>query len=185
MLPIAIAGQVTFPGGSINPDTFVLSLPLFYQQAWLGVVVYIGGLAAATSMVVVAAIVLSTMISTEILTPTILKFRLFNTKEAPQLSGFFLSLRRIAIAIILLLAFAFERLIDQQNHLAGIGLLSFVLLSQVAPAIIGALYWRKATTKAALIGLTSGGLIWLYTLLLPLIFPSADWLQMALGKFHG
>jgi len=176
VLPIAIAGQVTFPGGSINPDTFVLSLPLFYQQAWLGVFVYIGGLAAATSMVVVAAIVLSTMISTEILTPTILKFRLFNTKEAPQLSGFFLTLRRFAITIILLLAFAFERLIDQQNHLAEIGLLSFVLLAQCAPAIIGALYWRTATTKAALAGLTVGGLVWLYTLLLPLIFPNADWI---------
>lgn len=177
VLPIAIAGQVTFPGGSINPDTFVLSLPLFYQQAWLGVFVYIGGLAAATSMVVVAAIVLSTMISTEILTPTILKFRLFNTKETPQLSGFFLTLRRIAIVIILLLAFAFERLIDQQNHLAGIGLFSFVLLSQFAPMIIGALYWRKATTKAALTGLIAGALVWLYTLLLPLISPNADWVS--------
>ncbi len=177
VLPIAIAGQATFPGGSINPDTFVLSLPLFYQQAWLGILVYIGGLAAATSMVVVAAIVLSTMITTEILTPTILKFRLFNTKETPQLSGFFLTLRRVAIAIILLLAFAVERLISQQNHLADIGLFSFVLLSQFAPAIIGALYWRKATTKAALIGLTAGGLMWLYTLLLPLVFPNADWVS--------
>ena len=175
VLPIAIAGQLTFPGGSINPDTFVLSLPLFYQQAWLGVVVYVGGLAAATSMVIVAAIVLSTMISTEILTPTILKFKLFNSKEAPQLSGLLLNLRRISIIIILLLAFVFERSINHQSHLASIGLLSFVLLTQFAPATIGALYWRKATSTAAFTSLVIGSFIWLYTLLLPIVFPQASW----------
>ena len=68
VLPIAIAGLITFPGGSVDADTYVLTLPLFFQQAWLGVLVYIGGLAAATSMVIVSAIVLSTMISTEVIT---------------------------------------------------------------------------------------------------------------------
>ncbi len=177
VLPIALAGQITFPGGSVDADTYVLTIPLFYQQAWLGVVVFIGGLAAATSMVIVAAIVLSTIISTEILTPLVLRFRLFNSKQTQQLSGLFFTLRRISIAVILLLAFAFERMIDQQNHLASIGLLSFVLLAQFAPATIGALYWRRATTKGALTGLVVGSLVWLYTLLLPAIMPNAAWLQ--------
>ena len=180
ILPIAIAGQLTFPGGSVDPDTYVLTLPLFYQQAWLGVVVYIGGLAAATSMVIVSAIVLSTMISTEILTPLVIKFRLFNNKQALQLSGLLLNLRRCSIAIVLLLAFLFERLVDHQNHLASIGLLSFVLLSQFAPATIGALYWRKANTKGALSGLIVGSIVWLYTLLLPALMPSSSWLDAGL-----
>ncbi len=184
VLPIAIAGQLTFPGGSVDADTYVLTIPLFYQQAWLGVVVYIGGLAAATSMVIVAAIVLSTMISTEILNPLMLHFRLFNSKKAPQLSGLFLNLRRFAIAIILLLAFAFERLIDQQNHLASIGLLSFVLLAQFAPAAIGALYWRKATAKAALTSLLVGSFVWLYTLLLPTLMPDVAWVTNGLFGLH-
>ena len=177
VLPIAIAGQLTFPGGSVDPDTYVLTLPLFYQQAWLGVVVFIGGLAAATSMVIVAAIVLSTMISTEVLTPISLKLRLFKLKPDQQLSGFFVYLRRISIAVILLLAFSFERMLDQQNHLATIGLLSFVLLAQFAPATIGALYWRKATTKGALAGLIVGSFVWLYTLLLPVLLPAATWVE--------
>ncbi|QOL26054.1 PAS-domain containing protein [Thalassotalea sp. LPB0316] len=177
VLPIAIAGLLSFPGGSVNPDSFVLSLPLFHQQAWLGVLAYVGGLAAATSMVVIAAIVLSTMISTEILTPVILKFKLYSSKAAPQLSGLLLNLRRITIAVILLMAFTFERLVGQQSHLASIGLLSFVLLSQFAPAVFGALYWRKATTSAALSSVLIGSMVWLYTLLLPLIFTTASWVE--------
>ncbi|WNC68751.1 PAS domain-containing hybrid sensor histidine kinase/response regulator [Thalassotalea nanhaiensis] len=177
VLPIALAGQITFPGGSVDADTYVLTIPLFYQQAWLGGVVYIGGLAAATSMVIVSAIVLSTMISTEVINPITLRFRLFNSKQTEQLSGLIINQRRFAIATILLLAFAFERSINQQNHLAAIGLLSFVLLSQVAPATIGALYWRKATTKAALISLIVGSTVWLYTLLLPTIFPESNWVN--------
>jgi len=181
VLPIAIAGQLTFPGGSVDADTYVLTIPLFYQQAWLGILVYVGGLAAATSMVIVAAIVLSTMISTEVINPLILRWRLFNSPQAPQLSGLLLNQRRFAIAAILLLAFAFERYIDQQNHLAAIGLFSFVLLAQFAPATIGALYWRKATTTAAFTSLLLGSITWFYTLLLPTVLPGAEWL--ASGPF--
>ncbi len=177
VLPIAIAGLITFPGGSVDADTYVLTLPLFFQQAWLGVVVYIGGLAAATSMVIVSAIVLSTMISTEVITPLTLKFKCFSKAESPQFSGLLLKQRRLAITAILLFAFVFERSINQQSHLASIGLLSFVLLSQFAPAIIGALYWRKANGKGALTGLIAGSVMWFFTLLLPIIAPNLIWLQ--------
>ncbi|AWB58500.1 PAS domain-containing hybrid sensor histidine kinase/response regulator [Colwellia sp. Arc7-D] len=177
VLPIAIAGLITFPGGSVDADTYVLTLPLFFQQAWLGVVVYIGGLAAATSMVIVSAIVLSTMISTEVITPLTLKFKYFSKEGAPQFSGLLLKQRRLTITAILLFAFAFERSINQQSHLASIGLLSFVLLSQFAPAIIGALYWRKANGKGALTGLIVGSVMWLFTLLLPIIAPNLSWVQ--------
>lgn len=182
VLPIAIAGQLNFLGGSVNPDTFVLSLPLMYQQPWLGMVAYIGGLAAATSMVVVAAIVLSTMISTEVLTPTILKFRLLNSTGSAQLSGMLLKLRRISIAVILILALIFERLVSVHSHLASIGLMSFVLLSQFAPAVVGALYWRRATTNGAFCSVLIGSCVWLYTLLIPLIWPDAAWINT--GPFY-
>ncbi len=182
VLPIAIAGQLTFPGGSVNADTYVLTIPLFYQQAWLGITVYIGGLAAATSMVIVSAIVLSTMVSTEVVTPLILKFNLFTSKQKLQLSGLLLNFRRASIAIILLLAFTFERIIDHHNHLASIGLLSFVLLSQFVPATIGALYWRQANAKAALTGLIAGSFVWLYTLLLPTLMPHSQWLTTGLWQ---
>ena len=172
VLPIALAGQSLFPGGNVDADTYVITIPLFFQQAWLGGLAYIGGLAAATSMVIVATIVLSTMVTTEIVNPLLLHYNSFVSQQKTQLSGVLLNIRRVAIALLLLLALAFERIIDQQNHLATIGLLSFVLLSQLAPLVIGALYWRKATTNAALISLIVGSSIWLYTLLLPSLLPS-------------
>ncbi|WP_448211812.1 hybrid sensor histidine kinase/response regulator [Colwellia sp. MEBiC06753] len=184
ILPIAIAGLITFPGGSVDADTFVITLPLFFKQSWLVLLVYIGGLAAATSMVIVATIVLSTMLSTEIINPLLLKRQSRLTKDRPQLSGLILNLRRITIAILLLLAFAFERIIGPQNHLATIGLLSFVLLSQLAPLVVAALYWRQATTKGAMVGLLSGSLVWLYLLLLPVLFADANWISQGLFGWH-
>ncbi len=177
ILPIALAGQILFPGGGVDADTYVITIPLFFQQAWLGGLVYIGGLAAATSMVIIASVVLSTMVTTEIITPLLLRHKNLLDKQKNQLSGLLLNLRRIAIALLLILAFIFERTIAQQSHLAGIGLLSFVLIAQVAPLVIGALYWRQATSKAALIALIAGSLIWLYTLLIPSLFPQASWLE--------
>jgi len=180
VLPIALAGQSLFPGGSVDADTYVITIPLFFQQAWLGGLVYIGGLAAATSMVIIATVVLSTMVTTEIINPLLLRRKTFLVEKNSQLSVLLLNLRRIAIALLLLLSFMFERTIAEQNQLAGIGLLSFVLLSQLAPLVIGALYWRKATSKAALIGLITGSIIWLYTLLLPSLWPNSAWVTMGL-----
>ncbi|MCW8831787.1 MAG: hybrid sensor histidine kinase/response regulator, partial [Colwellia sp.] len=180
VLPIALAGQSLFPGGNVDADTYVITIPLFFQQAWLGGVAYIGGLAAATSMVIVATIVLSTMVTTEIVTPLLLRNNRFVTTQKTQLSSVLLNIRRVAIALLLLLALVFERIVDQQNHLATIGLLSFVLLAQLAPLVLGALYWRKATSKAALIGLIVGSVIWLYTLLLPSLLPHSTWLSSGL-----
>ncbi len=184
VLPIALAGQQLFPGGNVNADTYVITIPLFFQQAWLGGLAYIGGLAAATSMVIVATIVLSTMVTTEIVTPLLLQYNNFVGKQKTQLSHLLLNMRRIAIALLLFLSFTFERIINQQNHLATIGLLSFVLLSQLAPLVIGALYWRKATKKAALIGLIIGSIIWLYTLLLPSLVPNSLWISNGLFNIN-
>lgn len=177
ILPIALAGQSTFPGGSVNADTYVLTLPLFFQQAWLSVFAFIGGLAAATSMVIVAAIVLSTMFSTEIINPIMLRLQWGNKKSSTDLPKRLLNSRRFSIGIILLLAFGFERVISKQDHLASIGLLSFVLLAQFAPAVVGALYWRKATTKAVLAGLIVGTFVWLYTLLIPSVLQDVTWVK--------
>ncbi|NNJ72745.1 MAG: histidine kinase, partial [Enterobacterales bacterium] len=142
VLPIAMAGQITFPGGSVNADTYILTLPLSMQQEWLSIFVYIGGLAAATGMVVVAAIVLSTMFTTEILSPLLIRSHRSSKKAAKQFSGLLLNARRVSIVVMMLLALIFERLVSQQSHLSSIGVLSLVLLAQFAPAVIGAMYWR-------------------------------------------
>lgn len=180
VLPIAMAGQITFPGGSVNADTFILTIPLFLQQQWLSIFVYIGGLAAATTMVIVAVIVLSTMFSTEILTPILLRSKATTQGANLQFSTQLLNARRISIAGIMLLALLFERLVSQQSHLSAIGVLSLVLLAQCAPAVIGALYWRSATSNGAVYGLVVGSITWFYTLTIPTIWPEASLMQEGL-----
>ncbi len=174
VLPIAMAGNHIFPGGGVNADTYILSIPLFTQQEFLSILVFIGGLAAATSMVIIAAIVLSTMVSTEIITPLLLKLNKAQADDQAAYSHRLLIYRRTAIAVIMLLSLLFERLVNQQSHLSSIGILSLVLLAQFAPAVIGALYWRKANSLGAILGLLSGGLVWCYTLLLPLLAPESS-----------
>ena len=190
VLPIAIAGLVTFPGGAISPDTFMLTLPLYHQQSLLSLLVFLGGLAAATSMVIVASIVLSTLITTEIANPILIKSRFVGlltsnkkttkTQQASSLGPLLLYIRRCVIAVILLLSLSFERLISQQNELASLGLLSFVLLAQCAPALIAALYWRQASSMGAMWGLIAGCLVWIYCLLIPAVWPNLDLNQYGL-----
>lgn len=177
VLPIAIAGLITFPGGSVNADTYILTLPLYFQQEWLSILVYIGGLAAATSMVIVASIVLSTMVSTEIITPTLLRFNPNYVNQNQHFSAILLNFRRFSIVGILMLSLLFERLVNQQSHLSSIGILSFVLLAQFAPAVIGALYWRKASSSAALSSILVGSFLWFYALLLPNLWPSLTFIS--------
>ena len=176
ILPIAIAGQNLFPGGSVAADSFVLTIPLFFHQPWLAGFTYIGGLAAATSMIIVATIVLSNMVSTEVVNPLLFNYKNLNEKNNTKISSFLLNIRRLTIVLLLLLALAFERVISQQSLLASIGLLSFVLLAQLTPLVIGALYWKKSTTKAALIALSIGSVTWFYTLLIPTIWPDSAWI---------
>ena len=190
VLPIAIAGLITFPGGSVSADTFMLTIPLLHQQAWISIFVYIGGLAAATSMVIVAAIVLSTLITTEIVSPILLKLRFLQSRitsplqkptQNQEISGLLLYIRRISIAAILLLSLLFDYVFNQNSQLASIGLLSFVLLAQTAPAVLSALYWKNASSKGAMWGLITGCLLWTYCLLIPTIWPNAHWIH--LGPF--
>jgi len=184
VLPIAMAGQLTFSANSVNADTYILTLPLSMHQEWLSLFVFIGGLAAATSMVIVAVIVLSTMFTTEILSPALIRSNPNQAQQNTHFSNLLLNARRISIVGIMLLALIFERLLSQQSHLSSIGLLSFVLLAQFAPAVIGALYWRIASSNGAVYGLIVGSIIWFYTLLVPTLWPESSLVSQGMFSLH-
>ena len=153
MLPIALAGEQIFSSQAVNADTYILTLPLFFQQQWLSIFVYIGGLAAATSMVIVAVIVLSTMFTTQILGPGLLRLKPALFRKDRQFSKKLLMARRISIAGLMLLALLFERMLSQQSHLSSIGILSFVLLAQFSTPPLQTLpskHWVAATTVIAI-----------------------------------
>lgn len=169
VIPIAAAGLLRF-GQDINPDTFVLALPMDGGQGWLTLFVFIGGLSAATAMVIVATVALAIMISNDIVVPLMLRGHseeeLVNA-GGRDMSSRLLTIRRLAIFAILLLAYAYYRAAGDTAALVSIGLLSFAAIAQFAPAFLGALFWRRATALGALSGLTGGFAVWCYTLLLP------------------
>ena len=166
VVPIALAGMLTFAPGAVDSDMYVLALPLAARSDLLTLIAFVGGLSAATSMVIVESVALANMVSNDIVVPTMLKRRERLITEGADVGRMLLTVRRVAIVVILLLAYMYYRSAGAAQ-LASIGLLSFAAIAQLAPAFFGGLFWRRATARGAMAGMTVGTLMWAYTLLLP------------------
>ncbi len=167
VLPLAVIGRLVMPLDTPY-DTYLLSLPLHYNQSWLAILVYIGGFSAAASMVVVSVIAISIMVSNNLLMPFLLKTRTAKIEGFALPSQRLLEIRRLIIIIVLFLAYAFYVLISKGFPLVSIGLTSFAAVLQLAPAILGGLFWTKANKKGAIMGMIAGFTIWFMTLFIPL-----------------
>ena len=177
VIPIALAGQLTFAGTSVDADTFVLTLPMEHDQAALSLFAFLGGLSAATGMVIVETIALSTMVCNDLVMPGLLR-RWKRMSPEVDLSRLLLNIRRGAIVVILLLGYLYFHLAGEAYALVSIGLISFSAVAQFAPAMLIGLYWRGGTRAGALAGLLAGFAVWVYTLLLP-SFAKSGWLPAA------
>lgn len=177
VLPIAIGGKISFAGLASDADMFVLTVPLHFDQTQLALFAFIGGLSAATSMVIVASIALSTMVCNNLVMPLLLRWEWVNLTERGDLSALLLNIRRASILIILLLGYGYFRIASESYSLVTIGLVSFSAAAQFAPAIIGGIFWKGGSSRGALTGLSLGFLVWLYTLLLP-SFAQSGWLPI-------
>ncbi|AFK52771.1 sensor histidine kinase [Tistrella mobilis] len=166
VVPIAVTGLNRLPPDA-NPDLYVLTLPLDAGQDVIALMAFIGGFSSATSMVIVSSIALSTMISNHIVTPLALRFSSLSDANAETVRSFILGSRRASILFIILLGFLYFRLAATAGALADIGLISFCGAAQFLPALVGGLYWRRATHKGALAGMIAGFLVWAYMLFLP------------------
>ena len=166
-MPIALYGLATMPADS-NPDMFVLTLPMVARQDALALLVFIGGFSSATSMIIVASIALSIMVSNHIVLPFMLR-HVPNSEEAREqdIARLLLRARRISIAGMLGLGFLYFRLTSESAALAPIGLISFAGVAQFLPAMLAALYWRNANVRGAFAGIFIGFAVWAWTLFLP------------------
>ena len=166
VIPIALAGLLTFAPGQVDSDMFVLALPLAAHSDLFTIAAFVGGLSAATAMVIVESVALAIMVSNDIVMPLVLQRREALITGRDDVGGLLLIVRRMAIFAILFLAYVYYRLAGDAQ-LASIGLLSFAAIAQLAPAFFGGLIWRRGTARGALAGMTVGILTWAYTLLLP------------------
>ena len=173
VLPIALGGLLHFGPGGADPETFVLSLPLANDAPALALAAFIGGLSAATGMIIVEAIAVSTMVSNDLVMPLLLRLK---RRTGGDLSAVPLAVRRIVIVVLLLLGYLYFRIAGEAYALVSIGLISFAAVAQFAPALLGGIYWKGGTRAGALAGLGAGFALWAWTLLLPSIAKSG-WLD--------
>ncbi len=165
VLPVALAGKLKF-GDSIDADIYILAFPLQNNNYSLALLTYLGGFAASTSMLIVASLALSLMLTNNLFIPLSIRMGVTQYFKDKQWGKWVLYIRRASIMLVLILAYwylytAFDL------PLVSIGLVSFVAVSQFAPAVIGGLYWKEATHKGALAGIVLGFAVWFYTLIVP------------------
>ena len=178
VVPIAMVGLYLFEGQDVDPDMFVLAVPLSEGSPTMAAIAFIGALSAATSMVVVASVALSTMVSNDVVMPVLLRFRRLGLTDRRDLASLIQIIRRGAIVGVLCAAWVMYRLIGDSHALSSIGLLSFAAVAQFAPALIGAVIWRGGTRAGAIVGLALGYVMWTYTLLVP-AFIQSGWLPLS------
>ncbi len=166
VLPIALGGKILLGNGT-DADTYVLALSLGQGSTFLSILTFIGGFSAATSMIIVETIAISTMVSNNIATPLLLSTKNFRAGGNRQLTGTILNIRRFSILFIIALAYLYDKLVAQHFTLVSIGMISFAAVAQLAPAIIGGIYWKHASQKGAMAGIVVGFVIWFYTAVIP------------------
>lgn len=162
IIPILFAGRyLELP---ISPDFYVLGMTLSLEREWLAILVFIGGLSAASAMMIVTTLALSSMCLNNFLLPA--------TLSGNQGKDFYRRLlwgRRVVISSIIAAGYGFYIVIELNEGLASLGLISFVAAAQLLPGIIGLLFWPRATQTGFILGLGGGALTWFVLLILPLI----------------
>ncbi|RSK43864.1 sensor histidine kinase [Hymenobacter rigui] len=170
VLPLAFGGRLLDPTGRFDADTFVLALPLQAGHPWLALLIYVGGLSAASSMIIVETIALSVMMSNHLLMPLLVRIPAARGQAAhwfERLGQVALNSRRMAVVLVLLLAFGYYAAVGHLLPLVNIGLVSFAAVAQFVPVVLGGLYWKGGTRQGATAGILAGFMVWFYTLVLP------------------
>jgi Na+/proline symporter/signal transduction histidine kinase len=166
VFPIAWGGNILFQGKELNSDTYSLLIPQFFNNNFLTVLVFLGGFSAAISMIIVSSIALATMLSNNLLIPYGFIGSLENYSQEKN-SKRIVNSRKIGIFSLIILAYAIYRIFILDYSLVSIGMVSFVVIAQLAPSFFGALFWRRGSKKGAITGIIIGFLICFYTLLIP------------------
>lgn len=167
VLPVAIGGAMTL-GPGVDPDLYVLQLPIASGQHLLSLIAFLGGFSAATAMVIVASVALAIMLSNDIVNPIFLRRRMMSGEgRRHDFYALLLNVRRASILGVMLLGYAYYRHIDSDRGLFSIGLLAFAAIAQVAPALFIGLVWRNANARGAIVGLSLGFVTWVYLLFVP------------------
>ena len=168
---IALGGNIVFQNTQVDADLFTLMLPLHFNNQILALLVFLGGFSAAISMVVISTLALSTMLSNNLIIPYGFLQR-FSKGESEKNTESIKNIRRIAIFSLIIIAYFFYKIFTLERSLVSIGLISFVIIAQLAPSFFGGLLWRRGSALGAKLGILVGFLITFYTLIVPFTIDS-------------
>ncbi|XOV80272.1 MAG: PAS-domain containing protein [Aestuariibacter sp.] len=174
VLPVAYAGLLLLNDINVSVDSFMLQLPILADSELMTTLAFLGGFSAASSMVIVASIVLSIMVSNDLITPWLVRQQFHTSTQRQLRPQHLLLIRRITIFLVLMLAFGYHKITQDFGLLANTGLMAMTLLAQFAPALLLGLVWQRANAKAAYRSIVTGACVWLYTLLIPTLLLATD-----------
>jgi len=163
--PLGLAGNLNY-GNSLEADAYVLFLPALNGQTWLSLFAFLGAVSAASSMVIVSTIALSTMLSNEIVFPLMFKFSRQPNHDFNHFQSQLLLIRKALVLLVVFLSYGLL-LLSPPDTLSSLGEVAFGAIAQIGPALFVAFYWRKATLAGVLSGISCGFIIWTVFNLLP------------------
>ena len=176
VLPVALGG-ILQTGSAGGADFFVLTLPMKGGHQWLSLIAFLGGFSAATGMVIVESVAISTMFLNHLVMPVIIKLQ--PRSWFPLL---LINLKRFGIVLVIFLGYIYFRIVGETYMLVNMGLISFAAAAQFGPALLGGLYWHRGNKAGAVTGILLGFTIWCYTLLIPSFIRSGWWQSDILEK---
>ena len=184
VVPLALAGNQLL-GSDVPGDAYLIELPKLMGSLPMAVLAFLGGVSAAISMVIVATLALTTMVSNEILMPLLLRRNNHSHRDSNdfyRFSGLLLTVRRTTIVILLMMSWIVYRLLEGSGSLAAIGQMSFSAVAQLAPVLLGSLYIKESNSKAAAGGLLVGFTVWLFCLVVPVLV-DVSWLDSGVVQY--
>jgi len=166
IFPIAWGGRLIFNGQNVNPEFYSILIPQHFDNTLITVLVFLGGLSSCISMIIISAITLSIMLSNNLIIPYGLLGK-FKSENEVQNTRNITNIRKFSIFALVIMAFVFYKYFILKTSLDSVGLISFVVIGQLAPAFFGAIFWRRGTYKGAVIGLLAGLAICYFGLIIP------------------
>lgn len=166
VFPIAWGGRIIFEGQTVNPEFYSILIPQHFGNQIITVLVFLGGLSSSISMVIISSITLSIMLSNNLIIPYGWLDKLKSDNETKNTRSI-MNIRKVSIFILIVTAFVFYKYFILKNSLYSVGLISFVIISQLGPSFFGAIFWRRGSYKGAVIGLIGGLAICYFGLIIP------------------
>ncbi len=163
--PIGLAGSLKY-GSSLPSDAYVLYLSAYNGHMWMSLFAFLGAVSAASSMVIVSTIALSTMLSNEIVFPLMFKYSGQKHHNFHHFQSRLLLIRKCLVLLVIFLSYGML-LLSPPDTLSSLGEVAFGAIAQIGPALFAAFLWRRTTLYGVLAGILSGFSIWVLLNLLP------------------